>query len=199
MVQISVGGDELTYERVAKTRSETVFEMMLVAESRTGELSIRQVELDIDAREDLSSDHIESALRDWQAGHENLTVHRVVVQETDRCAFATRVADPVTDADIEPSTDAATAAGASPQRAETQPLYRGGSVSTGTQVGFEDVDVGHGEEIEFHVAGPDTSVYGTTTGRVTDVKVGTDEHHVLIVETDDGTRRIREDWLVDGE
>lgn len=199
MVTLSVGDQVLTYERVAKNRSENVFEAVLVVESRTGELSVRRFELDVSAREDLDPETLESALSEWQDGHDNLTIHRLIVEETNRCAFGTRVADGATEPEADgtdgpmdpPGTEGSSAS------ADGSPLYRGGSTAQ-SQVGFGDVDVEHGEEIEYYIAGPSTSVYGTNTGTVTGVKSGTDEYHILLVDIGDGTtKRVREDWVVD--
>jgi len=193
MVSLNVGDHEYTYERVAKNRSENVFEAIVVAESRTGELSVRRFELDVDARDELSSERVEEALTEWHADHENLTIHRLVIEETNRCAFGTRAPEGAT---AEDAADAEGAAGPADRAAADGPLYRGGTSATRAQVGFGDVAVEHGEEIEYYVAGPSTSVYGTDTGTVTGVKSGTEEYHILVVETDDGTKRVREDWLV---
>lgn len=200
MVTISVGDQVLTYERVAKNRSENVFEAVLVVESRTGELSNRRFELDVSSREELDPATLEGALEEWQDDHENLTIHRVIVEETNRCLFGTRLTQAGADSLEEgeepmspPATESDTAA------ADGSPLYRGGASSQAT-VGFGDVDVQHGEEVEYYVAGPSTSVYGTDTGTVTGVKSGTDEYYILLIETEDGTtKRVREDWLVDEE
>jgi len=186
MARINAAGTEFTYERIGKNRSEDVFEAELVVESRDGEVSIRRLELDVSSRDDLDADRLESTLEEWQRDHPMLTVERIVVREIQRCGFGERV---------DPSEEDA-------EKAEA-PLYRGGGTQTQTrarnpyEVGFADVPVDKGEEVEFHVAGPSTSVYGTDTGTVTGVKTGTDEYDVLIVETESGTKRVREDWLID--
>jgi len=82
--------------------------------------------------------------------------------------------------------------------ADAAPVYRS-SAAGAASVSFEDVPVDQGEEVEYHVAGPSTSVYGTDSGTVTGVKSGTDDHNILIVETDSGEHRVREDWVVDDE
>jgi len=182
MVDITVGEQTLAYERQAQNRSEDVYEVMMVVESRTGELSVRQFEMDVSGRGDLSADRLESALAEWLDDHQGATIEKVVVREVNRCGYATAVEDPDADGDT-----------------REQPLLRGGSSAQPqyqAQVGFGSVDVDKGDEVEFHVAGPDTSVYGTSTGTVTGVKTGTDEYNVLIIETDSGTKRVREDWLV---
>jgi len=188
MARINAGGREFTYQRIGKNRSEDVFEVALVVESRGGELSIRTTEMDVSSRDDLNADRLESVIEQWQQEHPTLTIERLVVRETQRCGFGERV-------DPEESES---------EQAEA-PLYRGGGGGTQTrarnpyEVGFGDVSVDQGEEVEFHIAGPSTSVYGTDTGTVTGVKTGTDEYDVLIVETESGTKRVREDWLVDEE
>jgi len=194
MVTLNIGDHEYSYERVAKNRSENVFEAVLIVESRTGELSVRRFELDVSARDDLSSDHVEEALEEWLEDHENLTIHRVVIEETNRCAFGTRLPE---GAVAESESDESEGAEAPAQRAAADgELYRGGSTAR-AQVGFGDVDVDHGDEIEYYVAGPSTSVYGTDSGTVTGIKSGTEDYHILVVDTDDGTKRVREDWVVD--
>jgi hypothetical protein len=183
MVRINAGGREFEYERIGKNRSEDVFEVAMVVESRGGEMSLRTMELDVSSRDDLSADRLESALESWQQDHPTLTIERLVVREIQRAGFGELV-DPAEEDEAE------------------APLYRGGTQARPRarnpyEVGFGDVPVEQGEEVEFHVAGPDTSVYGTATGTVTGVKTGTDDYDVLIVETDSGTKRVREDWLVD--
>lgn len=183
MVRINAGGREFEYERIGKNRSEDVFEVAMVVESRGGEVSLRTLELDVSSRDDLSADRLEAALADWQRDHPTLTVERFVVREIQRAGFGELV-DPAEEDETE------------------APLYRGGAQARPRarnpyEVGFGDVPVDQGEEVEFHVAGPETSVYGTATGTVTGVKTGTDDYDVLIVETDSGTKRVREDWLVD--
>jgi hypothetical protein len=184
MARINAGGREFTYERIGKNRSEDVFEAALVVESRGGEVSIRTIELDVSSRDDLNAERLESVIEQWQQEHPTLTIERLVVRETKRCGFGERV-------DPEESES---------EQAEA-PLYRGGGAQARArnpyEVGFGDVSVDKGEEVEFHVAGPSTSVYGKDTGTVTGVKTGTDEYDVLIVETDSGTKRVREDWLVE--
>ena len=186
MARINAGGREFTYERIGKNRSEDVFEVAMVVESRGGEVSIRTLELDVSSRDDLDADRLETVIEDWQRDHPMLSVEQLVVREIQRCGFGERV-------DPEESES---------EQAEA-PLYRGGGTQTRArnpyEVGFGDVSVDKGEEVEFHVAGPSTSVYGTDTGTVTGVKTGTDEYDVLIVETDSGTKRVREDWLVEDE
>lgn len=192
MPQITVDGAEFEYERQAKNRSESVFEARVVCESRTGERSLRSFEIDVGARDDLSSDRMETALADWKREHPTLTVEQVIVEETKRCGFARRVGE----ADAEATVDASAEDGS----AQSQPLYRGGTASRSavprSPVGFGDVPVERAEEVRFHVAGPDSSVYGTSSGTVTGVKTGTEDYNVLIIETDSGTKRVREDWLV---
>jgi hypothetical protein len=185
MVRITAGGREFEYERIGKNRSEDVFEVAMVVESRDGEVSLRKMELDASTRDALTGERLESALEAWQQDHPALTVERLVVREIQRCGFGETV-DPA-------------------ERPEQEtPLYRGGTQAGATaqahnpyEVDFEDVPVDKGDVVEFHVAGPSTSVYGTDTGTVTGVKTGTDDYDVLIVETDSGTKRVREDWLVD--
>jgi len=196
MVSLNVGDHEYSYERVAKNRSENVFEAVVVVESRTGELSVRRFELDVSARDELSSDRVEEALAAWQEDHDSLTIHRLVVEETNRCAFGTRLAEGVSAEDV---TAADGASDPADRSAADGPLYRGSSSAARAEVGFGDVDVEHGEEIEYYVAGPSTSVYGTDTGTVTGVKSGTEDYRILVVDTDSGTKRVREDWLVDDE
>lgn len=192
MARITVDEQEFTYERQAKTRSDAVYEMEVVAESRTGGTSIRRFEMDASARGDLTADQIETELDDWQADHGNLTVRQFVVRETNGCGFGERVGPATADG----TTDPTAADGRTRDDSTETPLYRGGSASY-HRVEFGDVPVERGEEVEFHVAGPSTSVYGTDTGTVTGLKTGTEDHHVLIVETDSGEKRVREDWLVD--
>jgi len=186
MARINAGGNEFTYERIGKNRSEDVFEVEMVVESRGGEVSIRRLELDVSSRDDLDADRLESTLEEWQRDHPMLTVERIVVREIQRCGFGERV---------EPSEEDAGKTEA--------PLYRGGGAQARArnpyEVGFADVPVDKGDEVEFHVAGPSTSVYGTATGTVTGVKTGTDDYDVLIVETDSGTKRVREDWIVEDD
>ncbi|MEF8852523.1 MAG: hypothetical protein V5A44_09445 [Haloarculaceae archaeon] len=185
MVRITAGGREFEYERIGKNRSEDVFEVVMLVESRGGEMSFRTVELNVSSRDDLTGDRLASAIEEWQQTHPTLTIERFVVRETKRCGFGEL---------FEPARDAGDQ--------QQVPLYRGGGTQTRSrarnpyEVGFGDVPVDQGEEVEFHVAGPDTSVYGTDTGTVTGVKTGTDEYDVVIVETDSGTKRVREDWLV---
>jgi len=191
MPMITVDGSEITYERQAKNRSESVFEAQLVVESRTGERSVRSFEIDVSARDDLTAERMETALAEWKESHPTLTIDQVVVEETKRCGFGRRVGE----ADAEGAADAAAAGDDS---GRTQPLYRGGAQSVPrSPVGFGDVPVERGEEVTFHVAGPDSSVYGTASGTVTGVKTGTEDYNVLIIETDSGTKRVREDWIVD--
>gem|GEM_PF-1438363 len=188
---ITVDGSELEYERQAKNRSESVFEAQLVVESRTGERSVRSFEVDVSARDDLTAERMETALAEWKESHPTLTIDQVVVEETKRCGFGRRVGE----ADAEGGPDATAA---SDDSGRTQPLYRGGAQSVPrSPVGFGDVPVERGEEVTFHVAGPDSSVYGTSSGTVTGVKTGTEDYNVLIIETDSGTKRVREDWIVD--
>lgn len=196
MGSFTLGNQEYTYERVAKNRSENVFEMVLVAESRTGELSMRRSELDVDAREELTADRVQAALEAWQADHDNLTVQRVVVEETNRCAYGTRLPEGAT-AEMDEEDEGARDPPSSTS-ADAAPVYRS-SAAGAASVSFEDVPVDQGEEVEYHVAGPSTSVYGTDSGTVTGVKSGTDDHNILIVETDSGEHRVREDWVVDDE
>ena len=183
MVSFSAGGREFTYERIGKNRSETVFEVALVVESRGGEVSLRTLELDVSSRDDIGGDLLSSVVEDWQEGHPTHTTERLVVREVQRCGYGEQVG---------PS------AGNEAEQREA-PLYRGGTEARGHnpyEVGFGDVPVDQGEEVEFHVAGPETSVYGTDSGTVTGVKTGTDDYDVIIVETDSGTKRVREDWLI---
>jgi len=191
MPTITVDGSELTYERQAKNRSESVFEAQLVVESRTGERSVRSFEVDVSARDDLTAERMETALSEWKQSHPTLTIDQVVVEETKRCGFGRRLG--------EADEDAVSGAAASGNGgARSQPLYRGGAQSVPrSPVGFGDVPVERGEEVTFHVAGPDSSVYGTSSGTVTGVKTGTEDYNILIIETDSGTKRVREDWIVD--
>ncbi|QLH84008.1 hypothetical protein [Halosimplex pelagicum] len=192
MPMITVDGSELEYERQAKNRSESVFEAQLVVESRTGERSVRSFEIDVSARDDLTAERMETALAEWKQSHPTLTIDQVVVEETKRCGFGRRVGE----ADAEGASEATAA---SDDAGRTQPLYRGGGAQSvpRSPVGFGDVPVERGEEVTFHVAGPDSSVYGTASGTVTGVKTGTEDYNVLIIETDSGTKRVREDWVVD--
>lgn len=201
MARITVGDHEFTYERLARSRSENVYEVVLVAESPSGEVSLREFELDATVRDELTTDRVEAALADWQGRNPDLTVERFVVRESTRCGFGESLGT-VGDSDSADATTrrSPTSADGSGDRSET-PLYRGGAAPT-DDVGFGDVDVEEGEAVEFHVAGPSTSVYGTERGTVVGVKSGTDDHRLLIVETDSGTKRVREDWVVsesDGE
>jgi hypothetical protein len=184
MVSFNAGGREFTHELIGKNRSETVFEVALVVESRGGEVSLRTIELDVSSRDDLTVDRPEPAIEDWQQDQPTPTIERLVVRETQRCGFGELV-DPEEEGEAE----------------REAPLYRGGTQARPRarnpyEVGFGDVPVDQGEEVEFHIAGPDTSVYGTGTGTATGVKTGTDEYDVLIVETDSGTKRVREDGRV---
>ncbi|WP_436910451.1 hypothetical protein [Halosimplex marinum] len=192
MPTITVDGSEFEYERQAKNRSASVFEAQLVVESRTGERSVRSFELDVSARDDLTAERMETALAEWQQSHPTLTIDQVVVEETKRCGFGRRLGE----ADEDAAVDAAASDDGSGQ---TQPLYRGGGAQSvpRSPVGFGDVPVERGEEVTFHVAGPDSSVYGTDSGTVTGVKTGTEDYNILIIETDSGTKRVREDWIVD--
>ncbi|WP_436924120.1 hypothetical protein [Halosimplex amylolyticum] len=190
MPTITVDGSEFEYERQAKNRSESVFEARVICESRTGERSIRSFEIDVKARDDLTATRIETALEDWKRTHPTLTIEQIVIEETKRCGFGQRTGE----ADGEAAADAS----ASGQSGQSQPLYRGGGRSVPrSPVGFGDVPVERGEDVTFHVAGPDSSVYGTSSGTVTGVKTGTEDYNVLIIETDSGTKRVREDWIVD--
>lgn len=193
MPSITVDGSELEYERQAKNRSESVFEARVVCNSRTDERSIRSFEIDVSARDDLSADRMQTALAEWKRSHPTLTVEQVVVEETKRCGFGRRIGE----ADGEGAPDAS----ADGESGQAQPLYRGGTASRSavprSPVGFGDVPVERGEDVEYHVAGPDSSVYGTSSGTVTGVKTGTEDYNVLIIETDSGTKRVREDWVVD--
>jgi hypothetical protein len=197
MGSLTLGDRKYTYERVAKNRSENVFEMVVVAESRTGELSMRRSELDVDAREELTADRVQTALEEWQADHDNLTVQRVVVEETNRCAFGTRLPEGAA-AEGERDEDEGARDPPSSTSGDAAPVYRS-SAAGAAAVTFDDVPVDQGEEVEYHVAGPSTSVYGTDSGTVTGVKSGTDDHNILIVETDSGEHRVREDWVVEGD
>lgn len=193
MPSITVDGSELEYERQAKNRSESVFEARVVCNSRTDERSIRSFEIDVSARDDLSADRMQTALAEWKRSHPTLTVEQVVVEETKRCGFGRRIG--------EANADGAPDASADGESGQTQSLYRGGTASRSavprSPVGFGDVPVERGEDVKFHVAGPDSSVYGTSSGTVTGVKTGTEDYNVLIIETESGTKRVREDWLVD--
>ncbi|WP_135363042.1 hypothetical protein [Halosimplex halophilum] len=191
MPDITVDGSELEYERQAKNRSESVFEARLVVESRTGERSVRSFEVDVSARDELTAERMEEALSEWKEGHPTLTIDQVVVEETKRCGFGRRVG--------EADEDAVEASASDDGSARAQPLYRGGGAQSvpRSPVGFGDVPVERGEEVTFHVAGPDSSVYGTDSGTVTGVKTGTEDYNILIIETDSGTKRVREDWIVD--
>ncbi|WP_459191385.1 hypothetical protein [Halosimplex sp. J119] len=190
MPTITVDGSEFEYERQAKNRSESVFEAKVVCESRTGERSIRTFEIDVKARDDLTASRLETVLEEWKRTHPTLTVQQVVVEETKRCGFGRRVGESDEEATAEASSDG--------NGTRTEPLYRGGGRSVPrSPIGFGDVPVERGEEVTFHVAGPDSSVYGTSTGTVTGVKTGTEDYNVLIIETDSGTKRVREDWIVD--
>ena len=193
MPPITVDGSEFEYERQAKNRSESVFEARVVCNSRTDERSIRSFEIDVSARDDLSADRMQTALTEWKRSHPTLTIEQVVVEETKRCGFGRRIGE----ADGEDAPDAS----ADGESGQAQQLYRGGTASRSavprSPVGFGDVPVERGEDVEFHVAGPDSSVYGTSSGTVTGVKTGTEDYNVLIIETDSGTKRVREDWLVD--
>jgi len=190
MPTITVDGTELEYERQAKNRSEGVFEARVVCESRTGERSIRSFEMDVSARDDLSADRMEEALTEWKRTHPTLTVEQVVVEETKRCGFGRRIGE---------ADGSVSAADADGEGGQSQPLYRGGSGQSvpRSPVGFSNVPVDRGDEVTFHVAGPDSSVYGTNSGTVTGVKTGTEDYDVLIIDTDSGTKRVREDWIVD--
>jgi len=191
MPTITVDGSEIEYERQAKNRSESVFEAQLVVESRTGERSVRSFEVDVSARDDLTAERMETALAEWKESHPTLTIDQVVVEETKRCGFGRRLGE----ADGEAVSEAAAAGDSG---AQSQPLYRGGAQSVPrSPVGFGDVPVERGEDVTFHVAGPDSSVYGTSSGTVTGVKTGTEDYNILIIETDSGTKRVREDWVVD--
>lgn len=192
MARITVGDQEFTYDRLAKNRSETIFEAALVVESRTGEVSVRRIEMDASARGDLTTDAIQDALGDWQTNNQNLTIQRFVVRETNSCGAGKRVGTVAGDETTGKAAGSATSSSGGDETA----FYRGGSPNQ-TQVGFGDIPVDEGEEVEFHVAGPSTSVYGTDTGSVTGVKTGTDGYHVLLIETDSGTKRVREEWIVD--
>ncbi|WP_164471854.1 hypothetical protein [Halosimplex salinum] len=190
MPTITIDGSEIEYERQAKNRSESVFEVQLIVESRTGERSIRSFEIDVSARDDLTADRMETALADWKQTHPTLTVEQVIVEETKRCGFGRRIADAEA-ADRPDASETGTGG-------QSQPLYRGGAQSVPrSPVGFGDVPVERGEDVEFHVAGPDSSVYGTSSGTVTGVKTGTEDYNILLIETDSGTKRVREDWIVD--
>ncbi|WP_436932411.1 hypothetical protein [Halosimplex halobium] len=191
MPDITVDGSELEYERQAKNRSESVFEAQLVVESRTGERSVRSFEVDVSARDELTAERMEEALSEWKADHPTLTIDQVVVEETKRCGFGRRVG--------EADEDAIEAGASNDGSGQTEPLYRGGGAQTvpRSPVGFGDVPVERGEEVTFHVAGPDSSVYGTDSGTVTGVKTGTEDYNIIIIETDSGTKRVREDWIVD--
>jgi len=189
MPTITVDGSEFEYERQAKNRSESVFEAQLIVESRTGERSVRTFEIDVSARDDLDAERMETVLSEWKRSHPTLTIEQVVVEETKRCGFGRRLGDAEGAADATAAGDGA---------GESKPLYRGGAQSVPrSPVGFGDVPVERGEEVTFHVAGPDSSVYGTSSGTVTGVKTGTEDYNVLIIETDSGTKRVREDWIVD--
>lgn len=190
MPTITVDGSEFEYERQAKNRSESVFEARVICESRTGERSIRTFEIDVKARDDLTATRLESALEEWKRTHPTLTVEQIVVEETKRCGFGRRTGEADDEATAEASSNGT--------GARTEPLYRGGGRSVPrSPIGFGDVPVERGEEVTFHVAGPDSSVYGTSSGTVTGVKTGTEDYNVLIIETDSGTKRVREDWIVD--
>lgn len=194
MVTFTVGEQQIEYERLARTRSDTVYEAVLVVESRTGEPTVRRIELDAASRDDLTSDDIEAALGDWQSDHPSLTIEHLIVRETSRCGFGTRVGGASDDV---PSRPDGSSDGRSAERDDESVLYRGGATTGQSTIGFADVDVREGDEVEFHVGGQATSVYGTETGVVTGIKSGTAEYNVLLVETDSGTKRVRDDWLVD--
>jgi len=189
MPTITVDGSELEYERQAKNRSESVFEANVLCESRTGERSVRSFEIDVSTRDNLSAERVEETLTQWKRTHPTLTVQQVIVEETKRCGFGQRIG--AADEGGSPATDS--------DSGQSQPLYRGGSSQSVSRspVGFGDVPVERGEEVTFHVAGPDSSVYGTSSGTVTGVKTGTEDYNVLIIDTDSGTKRVREDWIVD--
>ena len=189
MPTITVDGSELEYERQAKNRSESVFEANVLCESRTGERSVRSFEIDVSTRDNLSAERVEETLTQWKRTHPTLTVQQIIVEETKRCGFGQRVGQ--ADGEGSPATDN--------DGGQSQPLYRGGSSQSvpRSPVGFGDVPVERGEEVTFHVAGPDSSVYGTSSGTVTGVKTGTEDYNVLIIDTDSGTKRVREDWIVD--
>jgi len=189
MPTITVDGAELEYERQAKNRSESVFEAEVVCESRTGERSIRSFEIDVSARDDLSAERVEETLTQWKRTHPTLTVQQIIVEEKKRCGFGQRIG--VANEESSAATES--------DGTQSQPLYRGGSGQSvpRSPVGFGDVPVERGEEVVFHVAGPDSSVYGTSSGTVTGVKTGTEDYNVLIIDTDSGTKRVREDWIVD--
>lgn len=116
------------------------------------------------------------------------------MRETNGCGFGERVGSVAG----EETTDSAASDGRTRSDGAEAPLYRGGT-SSYHQVEFGDVPVERGDEVEFHVAGPSTSVYGTDSGTVTGLKTGIEDYHVLIIETDSGEKRVREDWLVDVE
>lgn len=194
MPTITVDGRRFEYERQAKNRSESVFEAVLIVESRTGERSVRTVEIDASARDELTADRIGEALEEWKRTHPTLSIQQLVVEETTRCGFGQLVRD-----DASATAESASASSSDGGGGTEAPLYRGGSAAANSAVSFHDVPVDEGDEVQFHVAGPSSSVYGTETGTVTGVKTGTEDYDVLFVETDSGTKRVREDWIVEDD
>jgi len=182
MGKLVVNDAELTYERIAKNRSQTMYEVTLVVASRTGEVSIRRFELDVDSRQGVTRESVEQALSEWMDDNDGVTIERWIVQESNRCAYGQRAEESVTGH----SEVAAT------QATQTEAQYR-------ASLDFDQVAVEQGETVEFH-AGGQPGVYGTERGTVQNVKAGTEGTHILIVETDSGTKRVREEWLVtDGD
>lgn len=191
MDRITAGDQAYRYERLARNRAKTVFEAVIVAESRSGEVSVRHHELDAATRSDLGPETIESELERWQNDHPHLTVQRFVVRETNTCGAGKFAGEVGEDGSVESEPADASAEG------ETATVYRGGT-AVPRSIEFGDVPVTEGEEVEYHVGGPSNSVYGTDSGTVAGVKTGTEDYHVLILETESGTKRIPENWLVDG-